>query len=162
MPKQIVFALVTFVHNLCTAIWIGGLLTLGLSVLPAARSVLGMGPQTKKLMHAIQERLSRLVYASIVGLIATGMLLSRRNLAFTGLFSFANPYSTVLSLKHILVIGMVALALLRSLWFSRDGKPSNPTREKQSVAILLLNMVLGVGVLLLSGLGAALSSGPPA
>ena len=42
MPsKQIVFALVTFLHDLFTAVWIGGLVTLALSVLPSARAVLG-------------------------------------------------------------------------------------------------------------------------
>ena len=89
MPtKTIVFALVTFLHDLFTAVWIGGLITLGLSVIPTAKKVLGKGPQTKKFVDAIQKRLSVLVYVSIVGLLLTGLLQANRSPAFQGLFNF--------------------------------------------------------------------------
>ncbi len=161
MPQQVVFAIVTFLHDLFTAVWIGGLITLGITVLPAAKEVLGMGPQTKKLMDAIQKRLSVLVYVSIVGLILTGLLLSNRSPAFQGLFSFGNTYSTVLSLKHILVLVMVALALIRSLVLGRRSGPPSPAQEKLKVGLLFLNIALGIGVLLLSGFAAAFAAGPP-
>jgi len=162
MPtQQIVFALVTFLHDLFTAVWIGGLITLGLTVLPSARKVLGMGPQTKKLMDAIQKRLSVLVYVSIVGLVVTGILQANRASEFQGLFSFDNNYSTALSLKHVAVIGLVAVALYRSLVLGRRNGPPTPAQEKLSARLLFLNIVLGVGVLLLSGFAAALGSGPP-
>ena len=161
MPKQTVFALVTFLHDLFTAAWIGGLITLALTVLPAAKQVLGTGPQTKKLMDTIQKRLSVLVYVSIVGLILTGMLQARRSPAFLGLFSFGNTYSTVLALKHILVVVMVGVALYRSLVLGRQSGPSTPSQEKLSGVLLYLNALLGIAVLLLSGFSAAFSSGPP-
>jgi len=162
MPaKQIVFALVTFLHDLFTAVWVGGLITLGLTVLPSARKVLGMGPQTKQLMDAIQKRLSVLVYVSIVGLILTGMLQANRASEFQGLFSFDNNYSTVLSLKHVVVMAMVGIALYRSLVLGRWRGPATPAQEKLSARLLFLNIVLGVGVLLLSGFATALGSGPP-
>ena len=163
MPaKQIVFAVVTFLHDLFTAVWVGGLITLGITVLPSAKEVLGMGPQTKKLMDAIQKRLSVLVYVSIVGLVLTGFLQANRSPAFQGLFSFGNLYSTVLTLKHILVLAMIAVALYRSLVLGRRSGPSTPSQEKLSAGLLFLNIVLGVAVLLLSGFSAALASGPPA
>ncbi len=161
-PKQIVFALVTFLHSLFTAVWIGGLITLGITVLPSAKKALGTGPQTKKLMDTIQKRLSVLVYVSIVGLALTGLLLSNRSPAFQGLFSFGNPYSTVLAIKHILVLGMIAVALYRSLVLGRRSGPPNPSQEKLSAALLFLNIALGIGVLLLSGFSVALGSVPPA
>jgi putative copper export protein len=163
MPsKQIVFAIVTFLHDLFTAVWIGGLITLGITVLPSAKKVLGMGPQTKKLMDAIQKRLSVLVYVSIVGLVLTGFLQANRNPAFQGLFSFGNPYSTVLTLKHILVLAMVAVALFRSMVLGRRSGPSTPAQEKLKAGLLFLNIVLGVAILLLSGFSVALGSAPPA
>ena len=162
MPsKQIVFAIVTFLHDLFTAVWIGGVITLGITVLPSAKKVLGMGPQTKKLMDAIQKRLSVLVYVSIVVLVVTGMLQANRNPAFGGLFSFGNPYSTVLTLKHILVLAMVAIALYRSLVLGRRSGPSSPAQEKTKAGLLFLNIALGIAVLLLSGFSAALASGEP-
>ena len=161
MPaKQIVFAVITFLHDLFTAVWVGGLITLGITVLPSAKKVLGMGPQTKKLMDAIQKRLSVLVYVSIVGLVLTGFLQANRSPAFQGLFSFGNPYSTVLTLKHILVLAMIAVALYRSLVLGRRSGPSTPSQEKLGAGLLFLNIVLGVAVLLLSGFSTALASGP--
>ncbi len=163
MPEEFVFAIVTFLHDLFTAVWIGGLITLGITVLPSVKKVLGMGPQTKELMDAIQKRMSVLVYVSIVGLVLTGLLLSNRSPAFQGLFSFANTYATVLSLKHVLVLAMIAVALLRSVVFGRRSKPPAPSQEKVKVGLLFLNIALGIGVLLLSGFASALAAGlPPA
>ena len=162
MPNTIVFAVVTFLHDLFTATWIGGLITLGLAVLPSAQQVLGKGPQMKKLLDAIQKRLSVLVYVSIVGLILTGMLQANRNPAFEGLFHFGNAYSTALSLKHIVVVVMVGIALFRSLVLGRRREPLTPSQEKLSVALLLVNMVLGLVVLLLTGLSVAYGAPPVA
>jgi len=162
MPaKEIVFAFVIFLHNLFTTVWVGGLITLGVIVLPSARKVLGMGPETKKLMDAIQKRLSVLVYVSIVGLVLTGILMANRSPAFQGLFSFGNTYSTVLTFKHILVLAMVAIALFRSLALGRRKGPASPKQEKTKAMLLFLNIALGIAVLLLSGFSAALSAGPP-
>jgi len=161
MSKQVVFAIVTFLHDLSTAVWVGGLITLGVTVLPSARKVLGMGPQTRQLMDTIQRRLSVLVYVSIVVLLLTGLLLSNRSPAFQGLFHFGNAYSTALAVKHILVLAMVGVALYRSLVLGRRSAPPSPTQEKVKAGLLFLNIVLGIAVLVLSAVCAALSAGPP-
>lgn len=155
--QDIVFALVTFLHDLFTAVWIGGLLTLTLSVMPAVKSTLGMSPQTKALMQTIQDRSSRLVYVSIIGLIVTGLLQAKRSEAFTGLFSTGNDYSLVLTLKHVLVIAMILITLSRSLGLKK-WKLAAPTREKLRARLLVANLALGIGVLVLSGFSAALAS----
>ena len=161
MPQQTVFAIVIFLHDLFTAVWIGGLITLGVTVLPSVKKVLGMGPQTKQLMDTIQKRLSVLVYVSIVGLLLTGLLQANRSPDFLGLFSFGNTYSMVLSLKHILVLAMIAVTLIRSLVLGRRSGPPAPSQEKLKVGLLFLNIALGIGVLLLSGFASSLSAEPP-
>ena len=156
MPtKMIVFALVTFLHDLFTAVWIGGLFTLALSVMPSAKQVMGMNPQTKKLLNTIQKRHSLWVYISLVGLILTGLLQSNRSAQFLGLFSFGNTYSAILTLKHIAVILMIAIALYRSLVLKEAATPS---QEKLKGSLMMVNLVLGVIVLLLSGFTAAITS----
>ncbi len=157
--KPIVFALVQFLHDLFTAVWVGGLIALVFSVLPASRKVLGAGPQTKKLMRAIQDRQSLLVYVSMVGLVLTGVLQANRTPEFQGLFSFANPYSQVLAVKHILTAAMVVVALYRTLVLGRKEGGLSPSQEKLSVGLLFVNAGLGVVILLLSGFAAALSAG---
>jgi putative copper export protein len=160
MPNQNVYAIIVFLHDLFTAVWIGGLITLAMTVLPSARQVLGKGPQMKKLLDAIQKRLSVLIYISIVGLVLTGMLQANRNPAFEGLFHFGNAYSTALSLKHIAVVLMIGVALFRSLGLGRRRDPLTPSQEKLNMGLLLLNAVLGVVVLLLTGVSVAYGAGP--
>jgi len=162
MPKQVVFAMVTFLHDLFTAVWIGGLITLGLTIFPAARRTLGKGPQMKGLMDAIQKRLSVLVYVSIVGLVLTGVLLGSRAPASNGLFRFGNAYSTLLTFKHLVVVAMIGITLYRSLVLGRWRGPTTPSEEKLSAGLLFVNVALGVVVLLLSGFAAAFSVSPGA
>ena len=156
--QTIVFGLVTFLHDLFTAVWIGGLITLGLTVMPAVKKVLGKGPETKKLMDTIQKRNSVLVYASMVGLVLTGLLQANRSTAYIGLFSFGNTYSAVLAVKHILVMLMIAIALYRSLALA---KTSTPKQERLKKVLMMSNIVFGIIVLMLSGFAAALSSAVP-
>lgn len=162
MPQQVVFAIVTFLHDLFTAVWIGGLITLAVTVFPAAKGVFGKGPELRNLMEAIQKRLSTLVYISIAGLILTGILLSNRTPAFNGLFRFGNRYSTWLAIKHLLVLAMIAVTLVRSLVFGRRRRPATPSEERMSMVLLFVNAALGVIVLLLSGFVAAFSVTPAA
>jgi uncharacterized membrane protein len=97
MPRHIAYALITFLHDLFTTAWIGGLITLALAVMPALRTTLGVNPQSRKLMDVIQARLSPLIYVSMASLVITGLLMSRQATAFQGLFSFANTYFVVVA-----------------------------------------------------------------
>ena len=159
--QPIIFALVTFLHDLFTAVWIGGLIAIGITFLPAARQALGQGPEMKKLMDLVQRRQSLLVFVSIVGLAITGALQANRNPTYQGLFNFSNAYSAALALKHILVLAMVAITLFRSLVLGRRQGLSTPSRERLSVRLLFLNIVLGIAVLLVSGVIVALGAGSP-
>lgn len=155
MPKPLVLAVVKCLHDLFTAVWIGGLIAQGLVILPSVRSALGPGPESKNLLAAIGRRQSTLVYVSIVGLTVTGLLEARASGAFLGLLSTGNAYSAVLAAKHVLVLAMVAVALYRSLTLARQG--GVPGRERLGAALLVASIALGVAVLLLSGLTAALA-----
>jgi len=66
-PQMIVFALVSFFHDLFSAIWMGGLLVTVLAYLPAVKNALGAGPQVKKVMTEFQKRQSVWVYVSMAG-----------------------------------------------------------------------------------------------
>lgn len=118
--QELAPAVIIFFHDLFTVMWIGGLITLGLIVLPSARKALGTGPQMQRLMATIQDRLRWFIYASIVGLVLTGILLARRSGQFQGFFSWGDTYSFALSLKHVFVLAMVAVALTRSLFLKQS------------------------------------------
>ncbi|HCS38430.1 MAG TPA: hypothetical protein DIW44_02450 [Anaerolineaceae bacterium] len=155
--QTLVFAFVTFLHDLFTVIWMGGLIVTVISYLPSLKKALGPGPQVKKVMSAFQNRQSIWVYISMGGLILTGLLLSNRNPEFDSLFGFGNAYSVALSIKHILVILMIGITLYRSLILSRPQAVMTPEKEQLSFKLLIINVFLAVAVLFSSGLVSALA-----
>lgn len=155
--KTIVFVLATFFHNLFTVIWMGGLIVTVISILPAVKEALGSGPQVKKVIMAFQKRQSMWVYISIAGLIVTGLMLSNRNPEFEHLFGFGNTYSVLLSIKHILVLSMIAITLYRTLVIGRIQGSMTQAVERLNIQLLLANAILAVAVLFTSGLITALT-----
>jgi copper resistance protein D len=153
--RMISFGLITFLHNLFTVIWIGGMITIGITALPAARQMFGKSHQTKELMRMILNRQSWLAYISMLGLIMTGVLIARRTPGFDGLLSTRSAYSIILSIKHGLVILMLVASLYRSLILGRKITPLSVAQEKANALLLYTNIGLGTIVLLLS---AALSA----
>lgn len=148
--------LTSFFHDLFTVIWMGGLIVTVISFLPAVKNALGSGPQVKKVMQAFQKRQSTWVYISMAGLIVTGLILSKRDPGFAHLFGFNNPYAAALSVKHIIVILMIGIALVRSLILNRGEGQTTPQKEKLNFILLVTNAALAVAVLFTSGLISAL------
>ena len=149
-PELLIAILVTFLHNLFTVVWMGGLIVTVISYLPALKKALGAGPEVKKVMQQYQKRQALWVAVSIVGLILTGIMMTHRSTGFTRFFMFDNSYSAILSIKHILVILMIAVALYRSLGLGRKKEPLTPSEEKLNMALLFVNALLAVLVLLAS------------
>jgi len=131
---------VSFLHDLFAVIWLGNLLITYFSIIPTAREVLGPGPEVKKFMTAYQKRQGRFGMASMVGLAVTGMMMAKQNPEFAHLFSTANTFSLVLTIKHLMVIASFGIALYSSLVLGR-GKP-DPKKEKLSGQLLTVNVVL--------------------
>lgn len=150
MINPLVFALVTFLHELFTVVWIGGLVTLGITIAPVSRQVFGQ--EAVKLMDAVQRRLNKLIYVCIIGLFATGVLLASRSGVFTGLISFGNTYSTLITIKHMVYVVMVIIAVLRSRFIKSE---KSPEAQKRSMLLLMGNMALGLLTLLLTALASA-------
>jgi len=148
-------AIFTFLHDLFSATWIGGMIAVGLSFHPAAVQVLGQSPQTKKLISTMQKRQSVLAYISMAGAALTGPPLAKQSAAFSGMFHWNNAYTSMVSTKAVLVLIMIAIALTRTLVLGK-GQPT-PQRSKLSVQLLYLNIALALIVLLLSSFGAMLA-----
>ncbi len=155
--------LINFLHNVFTALWIGGMLTLAFTVLPAMRKVLGKSKETQALNSMIKKKLSLLTYISIIGLIITGLLMSNRSVLSglsTGFLSFGNEYSTLMSIKHLLYFLMVFLSLFRSQIVDRVKKFTPEQKQKLNMLTLLLNILAGLAVLFLSSYVSVLAALP--
>ena len=156
-PQLLLPTLISTLHNLFTAIWIGGMIMLAFAFLPALKKSALDGKTRMPVSMAAQKRLRMLAIISMVGLAITGLLMTKRSPA-GGLFQFGTPYATALSVKHILMILMVLTAAARTLVNKKLAANPAPRTEKASAALLLLNIVFGVVVLFLSSL-LALQSG---
>ncbi|MHA1929800.1 MAG: hypothetical protein ACTSV2_14605 [Candidatus Thorarchaeota archaeon] len=150
MANVLILGLITFLHDLFTAMWIGGLIVMAAVIMPGVKKTLGQGPETKKVMTQIKKQMNVLVWISIIGLLITGIFLSSSSPLFGGLFSIANEYSMWLTLKHIVIAVMVINVILRGHVLTRMSLPP-PREEKFSKLLMVINLILGIVVLLLSG-----------
>lgn len=172
MPEKMwVVTTMLFFHDLFTVVWVGGMIALGIGMVPAVRRVLGMGPQMQKVVSAFQNRFRWFTYICVVGLAVTGVLLARRSPEFQSFFAWGDTYSVLLSVKHILVIVMVLIVIVRSVFLAQrmpegasvpmrpHAGPVQPNaRLRLAMLLLFVNIALGVAVLFLSAATTTLSS----
>lgn len=184
MPEKMwAITTILFLHDLFTVVWVGGMIALGLGVIPTLRRALGVGPQMQRLVAAFQDRYRWFAYVCIAGLVITGILQSQRSSEFQSFFAWSDTYSLLLSLKHVLIIIMVVIVIARSVFLgprvpsgapapagaaARSGAPVPPqqpqapgsrlsTQMRLSVLLLMINIALGVAVLFLSAATATFS-----
>lgn len=155
MTPEIIFqGFIVFLHDIFTALWVGGMLVLAFAALPAAREVMGKGETLMRFSAALKARLRRLAILSMAGLAVTGILLARR--ASGGSLrplDFGSAYKVVLGLKHAAMAAMVVLALTRG--FAKSGQKGLGAMKPQMI-LLAANIALAVVVLFASGLLSAL------
>ena len=156
MANVIIYGLVKALHDLATVLWIGGLIHQAFVVLPAFKNKLKENEDLKPIPMKVQRRVSLLVAVSIPILVVTGILESFHSKEFLGFFNFGNTYSALLSVKHILVIAMICIAVSRKMLMRRSKEPKK--MEMLSAKMLIVNAVLGVIVIVLSGFCAAVGS----
>lgn len=147
--QTILPTILLFLHNVFTATWIGGLLLMVLVILPGLKKNPNI-KEPKVAVRSVQKRLSVVAITSMVGLAATGMLMNRLIAGNRGLFNFTTPYTVILSIKHILMFVMVALAVVRLSLNKKNEKQNSQKIERISAMVLMLNAIVSLGVLFLS------------
>lgn len=152
MPNQLLLMnVIRFLHNLFTALWIGGMLLMAVVILPGIRK----NPKISEplmVINGIQDRIMPFALVSMAGLALTGLLLGKSSKSFTGLMGFGTQYMTALSIKHILIVVMVILAFVRLYINKRVKVEKKMELQKASAGILAFNALLGVVVLFLSSM----------
>jgi uncharacterized membrane protein len=96
-------------HMLATVVWIGGLATLALLILPVARRKLDEAAFASQL-ESIQSRLDLMGWFCLATLIGTGLVQMSGNPNYEGFFEFGNLWSVAILLKHIVFVGMIAVS----------------------------------------------------
>lgn len=137
--------LLSWLHQLFAAAWVGGLLSLALATLPGIAAALAAEGERQRVLQEIWRRLRVLALVSLVGLLVTGLLLAQRSALWHGLGSVVNTYSAVLTAKQVLTVA--ALAIM-GVFSARRARLAGPW--------LAASLVLGVLLLALGALAAQL------
>ena len=151
-PQMIMIAVITFLHDFFTAVWIGGLFVLLFSTLPGLKKAGFDIKVTQKTALLIQNRMQPFVIVSIIGVILTGIQLSLSGGRVNGFFSFSSGYATILSIKHIFSALMVLLAVTRTIVLNKSKNSKSKKLGKISAACLVANFTSGIIVLFLSAM----------
>jgi uncharacterized membrane protein len=153
--KELILATIYWLHLIATVIWIGGITFILFIALPSAKQVLGS--DAGKLVGEISKRFTPIANYSILFLIVTGIALTGLNKQFLGIGNFGNNWTLILTVKHVLVLGMIVVHFYRGLVLTPKIVRTESTAEKTSLQKLSLNLVRvnfcsGMLVLLLSGI----------
>jgi putative copper export protein len=154
MPNLIIRIVVRSLHNIFTSIWVGGILTMVISVLPSIRREIKEPATQGLLIDRIMFQHSKWIYAGILMLALTGMVMTRLSGRSSGLLYFSNPYAVVLSIKHILMLLISAIAVVRSIAFKHVA--SGKHKSKKKLGLLFIYTFLGVVILVLSSMSAVI------
>ncbi len=170
MPAWIL-ALNYALHLLATVIWLGGLATLTLVAWPVfSRSAEDGASVGGSLFEALERRLRPLANASLVVLVATGLIQMGGSPYYGGLLQIVNLWSLSLLLKHLTVGGMIVIsvvmqwaiypALQRAALLTQRGAPEAEALQRKlhrrMRRLVALNLALGVLVLVLTAIMTAL------
>ena len=144
-------------HQFGAAVWLGGLLMLGLSWLTAARSPLAPGERAQLLGEWV-TRFSGLASASVGLLLATGLALSLQQVqSWAGLM--LTPYGQALLVKLAIVAAALLFGAYNSLGSRRWRLPQAPGASTRRAAWLAAESAAIVAVIFLA---AVLTDLPPA
>lgn len=152
-----------WLHMLATVGWIGGLATMAVLVIPAARRSLEAGAYAA-FIGQLQERMQMLGWFSLLVLTGTGLFQMSASPNYSGFMAIDNPWAMAILLKHGAILLMVAASavstwgvlpqLRRSAMLRAAGKPAAGENEqrllRQETRLLLLNLLLSVAVLALT------------
>ena len=159
-------SLIYWLHMLATVVWIGGLSTLAILVLPAARQTLDAVAYAG-LLQKVRRRLDSLGWLSLVVLLGTGLFQMSANPNYQGFFTVSNRWSLAILLKHILFLAMAGVSayltwgllpeLQRlSLRLSRGvDAPESQRLWRKEATLVRINLVLGIIILALTAIARA-------
>ena len=114
-------ALSLWAHTLATIILIGHYLLLGLGYLPALRRSMD-DKSLAGTLAAIAASIRQPMLISLIVFAITGIYLMVGNDSYQGLGQFANAWSMLMLIKHIVVIVMIGLGFRLNAKISKAGK----------------------------------------
>ena len=153
--STILVALSTWLHGLATIVMIGYYLFTSLIYLPIFERQM-QANALRDLLEQVSARLRPFFGGSLLIFLVTGTYLMLINENYLGLGNFfANPWSVLIVIKHVLVLAFLALAVFSERAFLGQISDEKPEALKQFRWALKINTVLGVVILLLTSIAQA-------
>ena len=159
-------SLMYWLHMLATVIWIGGLATMSILVLPSARQALDLSGYAR-LLTGMRRKLDLLGWLSLLVLLSTGMFQMSSNPNYLGFLSVNNQWSVAILVKHIVFLLMAGISAYLTWGIipklsrlalrqaeGQDTPEANELRHREAL-LLRINLVLGAIVLALTALARA-------
>ena len=145
-------ALATWVHIICSSIWVGGSIFIGIVLAPALKNVTSSTEERLLLMIKFGRKFNSLAIPSFMILIGTGI--------YNGRSFFANPeslwqsqYGMILLIKIILVVTIIFAYIIHVKTINKDTERKLITRQMDKGQINTVRsrtMILGRITVLLS------------
>jgi uncharacterized membrane protein len=153
--SSLLLALSTWLHVLATIVMIGYFIFASLIYLPVLERHM-QANALRSLLEGVSARLRPFFGGSLLIFLVTGTHLMLINKNYLGLGNFfANPWSVLIVIKHVLVLAFLALAVFSERAFLGQISDEKPEALKQFRWSLYINTILGVVILLLTSIAQA-------
>lgn len=157
--------LITWVHLISAAIWVGGSIFLGVVLAPILKTMYSSHEERIQLMIKVGRRFNKIAVPSLLILIATGIYNSRNVLTDSD-FLLSTDYGMYLITKIILVILLIIVFLVHVRIIRKDVEDkimakqmSQPQLQKLRKKIIILGEVTVVISVAILFFAAVLDSG---
>ena len=148
-------ALSTWLHTLATIVMVGYFVYTGLIYLPVFERQM-KADALRNLLEQISSRLRLFFGGSLLIFLVTGTHLMLINEDYLGLGDFfANPWSVLIVIKHVLVLVFLALAVISERAFLGKISDEKPEALMMFRWALNINTILGMVILLLTSIAQA-------
>jgi copper resistance protein D len=154
-------SLVTWVHLICSSIWVGGSIFIGVVLVPVLKSHTKSLEELVALMVKVGRRFNKITVPAFGILIATGIYNSRAFFGDPGML-LDTTYGTILLVKIILVLATVGTYVIHVRLLNADmerrimsGQGGNLYVQSVRTKIIILGeviVVLSIAILLLAAL----------
>lgn len=147
---QILVAFSVWLHALATVIFIGHYLLLSLIYLPA------LAANNPAILSEISRRSRRWLYISILSFTITGIYLTFADPNYLGFADFGNLWGILMLVKHLLILGMIAMGFWFNAFLRVGPMMSSNNRAEQAISQFRsysnLMAISGILILLLTAL----------
>ena len=154
-------ALLTWIHLISAAIWVGGSLFIGIVFSPLLKTMTSSLEERMQIMIRVGRRFNKIAVPSLIILMATGLYSSHVLLGKPELL-IATSYGTFLIIKIILVIALIITYIVHVRVIRKDVEekimsnqmPENQIQQLRKKIIILgeITVVLSIAILFFASL----------